>query len=79
MTRISCSCGNCGKAATAAGRASLNPQPLPPGKAADEEVSARPTGMSRKTVIIVGGKLQEKATRPAIRERVKDYQDQHHD
>ena len=65
--------------AAAAGRASLNPQPLPPGKASGAKSSTRPTGVKRKAIIIVGGKPQKKAKQPTVRERVETYQSQHHD
>lgn len=69
---------------SAAAARALNPQPLPPGKAAsvkstDVRVSKpAATGANRKAIIIVGGQPQQKAKQPTIPERIPDYQDQHH-
>lgn len=35
------------------------------------------THMSRKAIIIIGGKPEQKTRQPSVRDRVKDYQDQH--
>lgn len=71
---------------TAASRAMIGkgavvkPKPSAAIKSANVQVSKpAAANANRKAIIIVGGKPQKKATQPTIRERVKDYQDQHHD
>lgn len=71
-----------GNAATrsAINHAAVKPKPATALKSATVHVS-KPAAASvnRKAIIIVGGKPQEKKQQPTVRERVKEYQNQHHD